>query len=234
MRPVRIELLRGGCALGPRRVHAERNVVGEAPDDRRGQARGRCGERARSLRRVVPHALDARPERDLPYADVSILEQERARRPRIDGRHERLRPGRRHLALAELRAERALPRSPRRVQDLDPALVGVVRDARADLPAFELDVRVIVDAEPQPDLGEAPEPDPVRANVDPRLLELDSRAVRETRRRVGRAEAVPVDAGMRVEALVVGVPAVAGYAVAAVQAAHGETDRSLPSDPRSA
>src|SRR5690606_33956453 len=230
VRAVRVKLLGGGHTFRARSIHAERHVSGEPSNERRRQARRRRIEGARAPDGFVTYALGAGAERDVPTSEIPILEHEHAGRSRVDRRQERLLPDRRELPFAKLRAERTVPRGPWRVQHLDPALVSVAADERADLAAFDLDVPVVVDSEPQLDPGKAREPDPVRANVDPRLLEVDPRA------RVVPSAFVPgvVTVERRVFTVLVARVRVTRHAVAAVEAADGQPDRRALADPRGA
>src|SRR5690606_19436528 len=152
--------------------------------------------------------------------EIPVLEHEQACRSGVRRRHERALADRRELARAELRTERALPETQRRVHHLDAAFVRVVTDSRADLGVFELDVLVIVDAERELDFRETPQSQALRADVDPGLREVDPRAsVGETVMRI-RVVAVRI----------LGVN-VARNAVAAFQTAHGDAERPALADP---
>ena len=151
MRPIRIQLLRHGQALRERERRHERVAVAERPHTAERQARRAVVEARQTIRRRVLDRFDSSAERDLPRFEVELLDHEHAGRRRIDGRHECLVADRRELALAELDAERAAPPTDARVQQLDAQLGRVVREPRSDGVALELDVLVVVDAEPNVD-----------------------------------------------------------------------------------
>src|SRR5690606_27002399 len=66
---------------------------------------------------------------------------------------------------------------PRRVDDLDAALVRVVAKACRDFVAFDLEMLVVAEPEPKLDAGETFEREPVAAQVDAGRIQVDPYAV---------------------------------------------------------
>ena len=111
----------------------------------------------------------------MPRGKIEILDDEYARVGGIDRRDERLVADRGELAVAELHAKGSCPPTDLRLQQLEPELRRIVREARADLLALELDVLVVVDAHAHVDAFDgAPELAPTTAQIHPPLVEIDA------------------------------------------------------------